>query len=297
MLTPDAARELVAQAEAHGVLPAVLRHFPPFSGDPAFAGVMAEARTRYRSARALVLMLRSEHEALATEAAGLPAAVIKGPVFARMLYPEPEFRTFTDIDLLVAPAALPRLAVLLTERGYELADEEGASLRKEWKWVNRENPTLMTEVHTDIVHAPSLRANRSLTYDDLAEDTQTPAGCLMIAIFHGAFSHGFERLQHVVDTCQAARALATVEDERRFERLIERSGATYAAVVSLDLAGRMLAEPRCQQIARALGPQRRVRMARWLIDSSVITSTQTRRRAMHSWRRQAFRELLKRDHR
>ena len=55
----------------------------------------------------------------------------------------------------------------------------------------------MIEVHTDVVHAPSLRASLSLTYDDLAEDTyETPAGMLMIAIVHGAFSHGFERLQH-----------------------------------------------------------------------------------------------------
>jgi hypothetical protein len=54
-------------------------------------------------------------------------AVIKGPVFARMLYPTPELRTFTDIDVLVAPAAAPRLATLLTGRGFALADEPGAA--------------------------------------------------------------------------------------------------------------------------------------------------------------------------
>jgi hypothetical protein len=294
MLAPGAARELVTQAEAHGVLPAVLRNFTPLSADPALGGVAAEAQARYRGARAFVLLLRSEHEGLAAAAAGLPMAVIKGPVFARMLYPRPELRTFTDIDVLVAPAAAPRLATLLTARGFALADEAGAAVRREWKWVNRENPSLMIEVHTDVVHAPSLRAGLSLTYDDLAEDAETPAGCLLIAIVHGAFSHGFERLQHVVDVCQAARALATAEDERRFETLVERTSARYAAAVSLDLAGRAFAEPRCQQIAQALGPQRRVRMARWLIDRSVLTSTKTRRRVIHSWRRQAFRELLKR---
>lgn len=294
MLKPGAALELVAQADAHGVLPAVLRNFRPFLADPTLADVAAEAQARYRAARAFVLMLRREHEALVVAAAGLPVAVIKGPVFARMLYPTPELRTFTDIDVLVAPAAIPRMATLLTARGFALANEEGASTRREWKWVNRENPILMIEVHTNVVHAPSLRARLSLSYDDLAEDAETPAGCLMVAIVHGAFSHGFERLQHVVDVCQGARALATVEDELRFETLVERTGARYAAAVSLDLAGRALAEPRCRQIAKELGPQRQVRISRWLMDPSVITSTKTRRRVIHSWRRQAFRELLKR---
>jgi hypothetical protein len=290
MLTPEAARELVGQAEAHSVLPAVMRNFPPFAADPAFAGVLTQARARYRMARAFVLMLNSEHQALATVLAELPAAVIKGPAFAQRIYPDRELRTFTDIDLLISPSATSEVAALLTAGGYELVNEEGAGERREWKWEKRDNPALMVEVHTDVVHAP---ASLSLTYDDLAQEIETPAGCLMVAIVHGAFSHGFERIQHIVDVCQAARALVAEADQRRFEALVERTGAHYAAVVGLDLAGRMFAEPRCQQIAQALGPQPRTRLARLLIDRSVVTSTKTRRRVIHSWRRQAFRELLK----
>jgi hypothetical protein len=293
MLKPEVACEFVAQAEAHSVLPAVMRNFPPFAADPAFAGALTEARLRYRMARAFVLMLNSEHRALATALAKLPAAVIKGPAFAQRIYPDRELRTFTDIDLLISPSATSEVSALLTAGGYDLVNEEGACERGEWKWEKRENPTLMIEVHTDVVHAPSLRANLSLTYDDLAQDIETPAGCLMVAIVHGAFSHGFERIQHIVDVCQAARAIVTEEDQRRFKALVERTGAHYAAVVSLDLAGRIFAEPRRQQIAQALGPQRRTRLARLLIDCSVVTSTKTRRRVIHSWRRQAFRELLK----
>ena len=196
--------------------------------------------------------------------------------------------------MLVAPKAMPRLAAVLTERGFALAEDGAVDARNEWKWVHRDNDALMIEVHTDVVHAPSLRARLSLTYDDLAEDPEAPAACLMIAIVHGAFSHGFERLQHVVDVCQAARALATVADERRFQRLVERVGAGYAATVSLDLAGRLFGEPRCREIALALGSERRGRLARRLIDHAVVTSTQTPRRILHSWRRQWFRELLKR---
>ena len=62
LLAPAAARELVVQAEAHGVLPAMVRNFAPFSADcadPAFADAAADARARYRTARAFVLMLCS----------------------------------------------------------------------------------------------------------------------------------------------------------------------------------------------------------------------------------------------
>src|ERR1700729_1921698 len=86
LLKPDAARELAARADAHSVLPGVLRTFPPFSGDPAYAAAKAEGQARYRGARTFVLMLRAEHEAIMTAAAGLPVAAIKGPVFAQKIY-------------------------------------------------------------------------------------------------------------------------------------------------------------------------------------------------------------------
>jgi len=293
-LQPSAAQALVAQADAHGVLPAVLRHFPPFSGDPDYMAAKAEAEALSRSARAFALMLRSESDALTSIAVGLPMTVVKGPVFARAIYPEPKLRTFTDIDILAAPAAIPGLAAILVERGYDVVDKDAGIERKEWKWVHRENKLLMIEVHTDLVHAPSLRRCVSLCYEDIAGEARTPAGCLLVALVHGAYSHCFERLQQVVDVCQAARALTTTADEQRFATLIDRTGFRLAAVLGLDLAGRLLAEPRCQAIARELGWDRRVGVARLLMTGTVVTSTKTSRRVLHAWRRQAFRELLKR---
>jgi len=66
----------------HGVLPAVLRHFPPFQGDPAFADARANALARHRSKLTYSLMLRTHGEALMAAAAGLPIAMVKGPVFS-----------------------------------------------------------------------------------------------------------------------------------------------------------------------------------------------------------------------
>jgi hypothetical protein len=70
-------------AERHGVLAAVLRNFPAFQADK--IGVSAaklDALGRHRTACAYATMLRHESDALMAAAAGLPVAIVKGPVFA-----------------------------------------------------------------------------------------------------------------------------------------------------------------------------------------------------------------------
>jgi hypothetical protein len=60
------------------------------------------------------------------------------------------------------------------------------------------------------------------------------------------------------------------------------------------LAARLFGEERCADIARAIGPVPHARLARVLISRAVVTSTMSSRRVLHSWRRGAFRGLLKR---
>jgi putative nucleotidyltransferase-like protein len=274
-LSPSQARQLVAQAEMHGVLPAVLRNFPPFQGEAAFGDVKAYALARQRPLLAYSLI------------------VVKGPIFARRLYPAPYLRTFTDIDLLVAPEAQRQVGQVLDAQGFRLAGAHDNAQRQEWKWVCRDNDALTIEVHTNLAHHPQLRAAISLTYRDLAEIAETPAALLTVGVVHGALDC-FERLRHVVDICQAARILVTAEQERCFEILVERTGARLAAITALDLAFGLFAEPRCRELARELGPARYRTVARLLLGRSVFVSAMTSVRALHSWRRQAFRLLLKR---
>jgi hypothetical protein len=292
-LSPNEARELVVQAEMHGVLPAVLRNFPPFQGDAAFADVKADALGRQRPLLAYSLMLRAQLEALLPALAGLPVIVVKGPVFARRLYPAPHLRTFTDIDLLIAPEAERQVGQVLEAHGFGLVSASDDAQRQEWKWVCRDNDALTIEVHTNLAHHPQLREAISLTYRDLAEVQETPAGLLTVGVVHGALDC-FERLRHVVDICQAARILVTAEQERCLETLVAATGARLAAVTALDLAFALFAEPRCGELARALGPARYRTVARLLLGRSVFVSAMTNVRALHSWRRQAFRLLLKR---
>jgi hypothetical protein len=293
-LSPSEARELVVQAEMHGVLPAVLRNYPPFQADAAvFADVKADALARQRPLLAYSLMLRAQLEALLPALAGLPVIVVKGPVFARRLYPAPYLRTFTDIDLLIAPEATRQVGQVLEARGFSLVGAGDDAERQEWKWVCRDNDALTIEVHTNLAHHPQLRQAISLTYGDLAEVQETPAGLLTVGVVHGALDC-FERLRHVVDVCQAARILLTAEQERSLETLVERSGARFAAVTALDLAFALFGEPRCWELAHRLAPARYRTAARLLLGRSVFVSAMTSVRTLHSWRRQAFRLLLKR---
>ena len=120
-LSPTEAAKLVTRSEAHGVLPSVLRHFP-FPDGTVFAQIKDDAAARYRKALAYALILRRQGEAITTAARGLPAVIVKGPVFARLIYPVPGLRPFTDIDLLADASAVPGISQLLAEQGFSLAE-------------------------------------------------------------------------------------------------------------------------------------------------------------------------------
>jgi glycosyltransferase involved in cell wall biosynthesis len=289
----EEARELVVQADKHGVLPAVLRYYTPFRSDAGFADIKAEALTRDRSNLTYSLMLRAHSQTVMAAAAGLPVAMVKGPVFAHTIYPSPNFRNYTDIDLLVAPEAESRLSRVLEEQRFKPADDDRDPDRQAWKWFHRDNDALMIEVHTNLVHHPGLRQALSIAYEDLAGIAETPAALLTVAVMHGALAR-YKMLRQVVDICQAARAVDSSEEERRFEALVRQTGTRFAAIAGLDLGYRLFGEHRCRELACGLGSARFAGLARLLLDRSAITSTMGSKRFLHSWRRQGFRVLLKR---
>lgn len=293
LLSAASIKELVDQAEAHGVLPALLRHFPDLTEDGEIAPIKADAEARSRLAAAHSVMLRHQAEALVEEGSGLPFMVVKGPVFARLLYPNARLRPFTDIDLLADPDCVPQISDLLQSNGFVLAEEDAHS--KEWKWVHRDNSALLVEVQTDLVHAESLSRSLSLTYRHLADIGETPAAQLMVATLHGALGAHFEKLRHAVDIAQAARRLPAGHEEERFLQLVAATGTRLAAKTGLRLAGKLFDEPRCAEIDMALGPEKHTALASRLITPIVVTTIQTAARSRYSWRRSAFRELLKRS--
>lgn len=284
---------LVYQADAHGVLPAVLRHFPWPDDDHAFAAARAKATERHRKGLSVALMLRQQADELVPQISHLPVALVKGPIFARTLYPDPSLRLFGDIDLLAAPEAVPDLEGVLRDHGFDPAEPANSLAARERKWVHRDNAALLVEVQTNLVHAPSLQGTLSLSFEDIAGKVGTPAAQLLVAVVHGGLGGHFDQLRSLVDICQAARALRTAGDETDFEALVSRTGTRFVAKSGLELAGRILKEPRCFSIANAIGPAPHIALARSLLNQRVVMSTMTSRRWMHSWRRQTFRYLMK----
>jgi hypothetical protein len=286
-LPVEQAGALVDMAEAHGVLGAVLRNFPPFHQDGAFDDARNDARDRHRTNAAFSILLSRQADGLMEDLQGVPATIVKGPVFAARLYPSRSLRTFSDVDILADEGALPRIREVLDRRGFRLAEDQ----MREIKWLHRENENIMVEVQTDLIHAETLHHVVSLPYSILAPGAQEPAGLLLTAVVHGG-AHQFERLQHVVDICQAARALTSLVDEQAFLDMVKAAGARYLAYGGLMLAARLFNEPRCRGLAHALGRVRFNLAARLLLDRTTVMSSTDRRRGLHNWRRQDFRILI-----
>lgn len=283
--------ELLRQSDLHGVLPAFLRRFP---FDCALSGPLKkEARTRNRLNQVFTGIHRYHGEKIIADAANLPVAIIKGPVFARTIYSDTSLRGYTDIDILAAPDAVPRLACILEAHGFSLLPSAESETRGEWKWLRQANSLAMIEVQTDLVHAPAMRNAVSLSYEDIADGPESPAALLIVALIHAGVSHQFERLQHLVDICLAAKTLTTA-DEPGFELMAERTGARQSAVVGLEFVGRLFGDRRCLEIADALGPVRFAGPTRRIMGPAITTSTMSEQRALHSWRRKIVREFLKR---
>lgn len=80
-------------------------------------GTVAEATLLEAELRRIVDVLRTEH---------IPVIVLKGPVLARTVYPEPHLRPFNDIDLNVQSRDVPRSLAALGAAGYQRLDEEPA---------------------------------------------------------------------------------------------------------------------------------------------------------------------------
>jgi len=93
---------LLAEADGEDALPALAAAAAPVA-PPAVRRRLADALAAGR-ARHLV-MTRALAAVLARLAAdGIPALPLKGPVLAETVYPEPAWRPFADLDILVRPA-------------------------------------------------------------------------------------------------------------------------------------------------------------------------------------------------
>lgn len=302
-------------ADYHGVLPAVAanaRRAATTHGvgrliAGANAGVtmertLGEAKRRLIDRSVLSLAIRSQtcEIVAALRSTGEPVAVLKGADFADHLYPDPSLRPFRDLDLLVPQAAMDDAETTISRLGYVLCEPsmKYADGYGERRWIRPNRHEGAVEIHWNLVNSPTIRRGVTLSWEDLAFETDIQDGVtrptaparLLIAAVHAAASHGFDRLQPLYDICLASRRCEAPADMRWLCETAERIGARLPLAASLALCRRLFDEPACSRLQRAMGLARRGAWSVLLTPGTVLRG----HARLDSFKRQIFREMLKR---
>ncbi|MER8372702.1 nucleotidyltransferase family protein [Mesorhizobium sp. M1406] len=290
---------LLDNAEFHGVLPIMLRKLSGDARLPPDQGLrdrLEDLRQKATIATGQSMLLRYHGDRImkGLAADNVPARIVKGPVFARKLYRNVADRPFTDIDILVEPANLARANRVIAACGFELGSNEAQSYElQEFKWLEKENSSLLVELHGDLVHDTGMRRRLSLGFRELraidGEATDTPAALLTIAIVHAAGGHKFHRLQLCVDVLQGVRALQSAEAEACLFDAARMTGIELELAVVLNVTGELFEETRALELAGRIKPDLSIRLARRLITTNTLLGVNSRDKLGSRLRRDAFR--------
>ena len=304
-IPPGELAVLVEAASAHGVFPVVARSLRELGSRDTQQALAAacgdlERRMVLLAGQGLLLSHHADRISAAFARESLPAAIVKGPMFAKRLYPTPADRSFTDIDILLDPASLDAAGEILRHLGFVAVAGMLRTGRDygEHKWILPDDPPVLVEVQTDLIHSPTLRRGIRFRYSDLLAagdgDRSDATALLMLAAVHGAAGDQFERLQPAVDVLQAARGTAGAVDVSRLVRVASATGSAVALHTALDLTARLFGEPSARELAGAFAPLPWRRLRRRLVSPAVVLRSQTRTARRDSWRRRALREMIRR---
>lgn len=300
-LSASSLMALLANAEFHGVLPIMLRKLREIGdtdlpADAALRQKLSELRDQATLAtgQSMLLQYHGDRIMKALAAQGVRARIVKGPVFARKLYRHATDRPFTDIDMLVDPTSIDEANSVIAECGFVLASGEAHSHElQEFKWLEKENSSLLIELHGNLVHDCGMRRRLSLGFRQLkiidGGEVDTPASLLTIAIVHAAGGHKFHRLQLCVDVLQGVRALQSPEAEERLLEAARMTGIELELATVLNVTGRLFDEPRAITLANRIKPDLSIRLAKWLITGNMLLRVNSREKVRSRLSRDAFR--------
>lgn len=309
--TEDLGR-LGESAGGHGVLPAVLTNLEKLSRlehyrdlippSQTCAAALEKSKKDLRLVAGLSLMLRLHLPPIldALRAHSVPAAVLRGPEFADRLYPVPELRPFTDLDILIPREMAHAAGEALSKLGYvhkTLGGLRHEAVYGEELWKHPNWPAEQVEIHWNLVNSPAVQAGVSVELDDLQfepgpDSTRrlTPAAMLLMAAVHGASSHSFDRLQIMCDVRQILRGAAGVVDEDYLEKAAGETGATLSLYTAMRLAQRLFGDTECGALTRRLASRCKSWLSRLAISPHVVLHSET---TTNQNRRRCFRQLLK----
>ncbi|HEY7769157.1 nucleotidyltransferase family protein [Longimicrobium sp.] len=245
-LTPLLHRLLAGQAEVPQPVRATLRS--------AYAANAGEALRLSGELRRLVSAL---------EQAGVAALAYKGPALAVRAYGQVALRTYSDLDLLVAPEDVPRAARALAERGYAAAYSFSPAQERLFLSVDGDVPFhhphtgTLVELHSRVssarfcIRLPTAELMARArpvsigggTVPTLADDDLFLALCA-----HGA-KHRWARLEWLAST--GALAARAELDLRALGDRAGEAGARRTVLLALHLAGTTLGLPLPPSLAQA----------------------------------------------
>jgi hypothetical protein len=247
---------LVRLTEHHGVLPRVYALL--CSGGLLTVDVREALRQRYEANARRVLWLTQELLRVLErlESRGIEPLAYKGPVLAELLYGDVAQRQFSDLDVLVQRADVPRVTRVLQELGYErgiqLSErQERAYLASGYEYTfDRGEQRNLLEIQWQVLprfyavdfdmggifqRAVSLKlAGRSVR-------TLCPEDLLVVLCVHAA-KHAWMRLSWLCDIAELARFQEIDWDTVRHQagRLgVECIVATTFALTDLLLGGKL----------------------------------------------------------
>ena len=287
----------------HGTLPAIRKNLARLASQRDPLGELAEPILErlgqpLRLQAAVQLLLRADLERIRNEAAdrSVPIAVIKGPAAADDLYPSPELRVFTDLDLIVPPESYGPACAMLSEMDYEPIIEPGLRHSEPYGQAAfrglRSGLDVRVELHQDLVNSPALRRGVSVGYPDLApaaDGSLSLEAHLIVAAVHGATSHQFDRLKFLVDVWQIVRKGADALDIDRLRDLAERTGAQQSLAMTCWLTREIFQCKLADELAKRLN-MNAPWLDRWLLPPEVVLPS---RAWCKTLRKQAYRSRLK----
>lgn len=248
---------------------------------------LAHGRAREARIRALVMPVLAR-----MVSAGLEPGVMKGFHTAYCYFPEPGARPFADVDIVVAPAAIPDAERLLREAGFVPEGRTGGiGYKREWLppegrgdvwsyeiWHARSRWKLdlhdglnFDQIQRNVSTPQTPRFTEILQLDGLALRTADPNELIALLAAHAStelYSQRLLRLIELVLVVRRATALGTLDWTAVESSLVERDAMRFAypmlalterlapGTVNAGLLARLsqATTPRARAVASALSP-------------------------------------------
>jgi hypothetical protein len=270
---------LLQLAGDHNVLPVVTRKLAPQHSTAA----LREAQGELTLLVGLSMHLRGIAAKVDRHIAenGLEAVIVKGPVFARQIYPAPSDRPFTDIDIMVAPSARAPIGDLLTGLGYRLFLKpllDHTEQNQEEKWIQPDMDALLIEVHGNLVHYQGLRRRISFGYAEFMASGRGDASAglpqFFVAVVHAALGHKFHQLRLLVDVLQAWRHLSP-DEVALLPEMARRLGLGLEARLCLELIAELFDAPAAHAAAGRIDGGSASGFATRLVDGAAVLAAPT----------------------